>query len=103
MRGSHWDEINSQTPCPISFTDEELEAHHRDGEGWNERAEFWDSLESLVHRDGWTSNENYNQALEIFTQLREAGLKNLTGEELREFEQQTRWASKDKFDQISPG
>ncbi|RMZ82324.1 hypothetical protein DV738_g1742, partial [Chaetothyriales sp. CBS 135597] len=61
---THWDEINSRIPCPISFTDEELETHYRDGEGWNEQAEFWDSLEGLVHRDGWTSNETYNQALQ---------------------------------------
>jgi len=55
-------------------------------------------LEGLVHRDGWTSYENYNQALQVFAQLREEGLQNLTGEELREFEQQTQWASKTRFD-----
>ena len=97
--GSHWDEISSQIPCPINFTDEELETHYRDGEGWNEQAEFWDSLEGLVHRDGWTSKENYNQALQVFAQLREEGLQNLTGEELREFEQQTWWASKNQLDE----
>ena len=36
----HWDKINSQVPCPISFTDEELETHYRDGDGWNEQADF---------------------------------------------------------------
>lgn len=67
---SHWNEIDSEVSCPITFTDEELRAHYRDAEGWNERADFWDSLEGFVHRDVWTSNENYEKALELFAQLR---------------------------------
>ncbi|KAG4434115.1 hypothetical protein IFR05_010395 [Cadophora sp. M221] len=88
----HWNEINTEIPCPIEFTDEEIEAHLRDGEGWNENADFWDSLQGFVHRDGWTSNENYEQALEIFAQLREQGLQSLSGEERSAFEESTRWA-----------
>ncbi|OAL34316.1 hypothetical protein AYO20_06369 [Fonsecaea nubica] len=75
----HWEEINSQVPCPINFTEDELDAHHRDG-------------------DGWTSNETYDQALKMFAQLRDQGLQHLTGEERREFEQQTR----DKMDDSGP-
>ncbi|TVY26231.1 Altered inheritance of mitochondria protein, mitochondrial [Lachnellula hyalina] len=90
----HWDELGFDTPCPIHFTEEELQAHYRDGEGWNERADFWDSLAGLVGRDGWTSNETYDQALEMFAELREEGLKNLTGKERVDFEAQTRWAER---------
>lgn len=89
---SHWYEINTEIPCPIEFTDEEIKAHIRDGEGWNENADFWDSLQGFVHRDGWTSNENYEQALEMFAQLREQGLQSLSGEERSAFEEGTRWA-----------
>jgi hypothetical protein len=45
-----------------------------------------------VHRDGWTSNENYEQAVELFAQLREDGLKDMRGEERVAFEEVTRWA-----------
>jgi len=69
-----------------------MRAHYEDADGWNENADFWDSLQGLVHRDGWTSNESYEQALDIFVQLREQGLQNLTGEELLEFEKNTGWA-----------
>jgi hypothetical protein len=89
---SHWEEINKDIPCPINFTQEEIEQHLADGEGWNDVADFWDSLQGFVHRDGWTSHENYEQALEMFAQLREQGLQNLTGEELAAFEKSTRWA-----------
>ncbi|CZS93857.1 probable FMP29 Found in Mitochondrial Proteome [Rhynchosporium graminicola] len=89
-----WDELGFDNPCPIRFTEEELQAHYRDGEGWNERADFWDSIAGFVSRDGWTSNETYDQALEMFAQLREEGLKTLTGEERVKFEAQTRWAEK---------
>lgn len=74
----------------------ELDQHIRDGKGWNETADFWDSLEGIAHPDGWTSTETYEQAFEIFAQLREAGLKNLEGEELDEFERKTRWAARKK-------
>ena len=53
----HWDELGFNTPCPIHFTEEELQAHYAEGEGWNERADFWDSLAGFVSRDGWTCNE----------------------------------------------
>ena len=89
---SHWNEINTEIPCPIEFTDEERKAHLLDGEGWNENAEFWDSLQGFVHRDGWTSNENYEQALEMFAQLREQGLQSLSGDERSALEESTRWA-----------
>lgn len=88
---SHFSEFEDNT-CPISFTEEELKEHHRDGEGWNERADFWERLETFVHQDGWTSNERYEQAFEIFAQLREQGLQDLTGKERTQFEEQTRWA-----------
>jgi hypothetical protein len=88
---SHWNEINSETPCPIKFTDEEIKELLQDGEGWNENADFWDSPKGFGHHDGWTSNENYEQALEMFAQLREQGLQNLSGEERSTFEERTRW------------
>lgn len=94
LRCSHWNEINNSIPCPIHLTDAQLEAHAREAEEWNETADFWDSLEGLVHRDGWTSNENYEQVFELFAQLREQGLANLSGEERIAFEKQTRWASR---------
>ena len=93
--GSHWDEINTDVPCPISFTDEELQSHIQDAEGWNERAEFWESLEGFVRRDGWTANDKYDRALEMFAKIRDQELQNLTGEDRREFEKQTRWAERE--------
>jgi len=90
----HWDELEFNTPCPIHFTEEEVQAHYKDGEGWNERADFWDSLAGFVSRDGWTSSETYDQAIEMFADLREEGLKTLTGKERAEFEAQTRWAER---------
>ncbi|PSN61842.1 hypothetical protein BS50DRAFT_603955 [Corynespora cassiicola Philippines] len=91
---THWREINPDIPCPINFTDEDIKAHLRDGEGWNENADFWDSLQGFVGRDGYTSNEYHDQALEMFLQLREQGLQTLSGEEWEAFEKNTRWAVK---------
>ncbi|KAH9879801.1 hypothetical protein J1614_001825 [Plenodomus biglobosus] len=90
----HWNEIDDSTPCPIAFTASEIETHHRDGEGWNEAADFWDSLDGFVSRDGWVANENYEQAFDMFAQLREQGLQSLDGQDREEFEQGTRWAER---------
>lgn len=68
------------------------QTHLADGEGWTGYADFWDSLQVFVHRDGGTSNENYEQALGIFAKLSERRLKSLTGEEREAFEKNTRWA-----------
>lgn len=57
-----WHEINTVLPCPIHLSDAELQAHACDGEGWNEAADFWASLEGFVWRDGWTAHETYAQA-----------------------------------------
>ena len=92
--GRHWDEINTEVPCPIRFTNEELRAHDRDGAGWNETAEFWASLEGFANRDGWTTHENFEAALDLFSQLRDQGLHSLDDDERSEFEKQTRWAAR---------
>lgn len=94
MNHRHWDELSFDVPCPIHFTEEQLQAHYKDGERWNERADFWDSISGLISRDGWTANETYDQALELFADLRVEGLKNLEGKERDDFEAQTRWAEK---------
>ncbi|KAF2851214.1 hypothetical protein T440DRAFT_395295 [Plenodomus tracheiphilus IPT5] len=88
----HWDEIDDSRPCPITFSTLEIQTHQRDGEGWNDLADFWDELEGFVQRDGWTLNENYERALEMFAHLREQGLLDLSGKERDDFEKSTRWA-----------
>lgn len=80
--------------CPIHFTEEDLQNHVRDAGGFNEQADFWDRLEGFIARDGWTSNERYEEALEMFAGIREEGLKQLTGEERLDFEKQSRWAQR---------
>jgi hypothetical protein len=87
---SQWQEINTKIPCPIDFTDEEINAQLLDDEGWNENADLFDSLDGFVHRDGWTSNADCERAFEMFAQLRKQALQSLSGEELVDFK--TRWA-----------
>ena len=83
-----------KTPCPIHFTEEDIQNHMRDGEGWNEQAIFWERLEGFVARDGWTLHEMYKDALDMFAGLREEGLKQMSGKEREEFEKQTKWAAR---------
>lgn len=92
MSYRYWKDIDIDMPCPIHFTKEELQSHAKDGEGWNEVQDYWDSVSGLVSRDGWTAHSTYAEALECLSELRRNALKILTGKERESFEVQTRWA-----------
>jgi|SRR5271170_6224182 len=99
----YWDELNTGISCPIHFTAEEVQHHAEDSRGWNDVQDFWDSISSLVARDGWTSLDNYAQARLFFTELRDNGLKTLEGEERDAFERETRWAQQSLGNMIKEG
>ncbi|KAH8591566.1 hypothetical protein B0O99DRAFT_654279 [Bisporella sp. PMI_857] len=48
----HWGELGFDVSCPIHLTEEDIQNHMRDGERWNEEADFWDGLEGFVARGG---------------------------------------------------
>lgn len=90
----YWNEFDITMPCPFHFSSDEIQSHERDGEGWNEAQDFWDSVRGLITPEGWTSNETYAEAREYFSALRQGGLKNMTGKEREWFDAQTRSAEK---------
>jgi hypothetical protein len=69
-----------------------VRSHLKDGEGWNEVQDFWDSVAGVVTRDGWTHPDTYDDAVAVFSELRETGLKVTMGKDKEIFEEQTRWA-----------
>ncbi|OKP10478.1 Altered inheritance of mitochondria protein 9, mitochondrial [Penicillium subrubescens] len=88
----YWHELGIQGDCPYRFTQAELHNHSVDADGWNEVQDFFDSIEGLVKRDGWTSPETFDAAFGFFSELRKRGLAHLKGDERDIFERQTRWA-----------
>ncbi|EEQ33627.1 Phosphotransferase enzyme [Microsporum canis] len=86
----YWDELGFNFACPIHFTQDELQRHVEDGEGWNEVQDFWRDIEGIVTRDGWTPHGTYDEAAALFSELREIGLRKLIGKERRDFDAQTR-------------
>ena len=86
--------MDTGVACPIQFTEDELRAHSKDGEGWNDAQEFWDSVAGIVTRDGWTPIDKYDDAVALFSELRHMGLQKLTGKERERFGEQTRWAER---------
>ncbi|DAA74701.1 TPA_exp: Uncharacterized protein A8136_3017 [Trichophyton benhamiae CBS 112371] len=88
----YWHELGFNFACPIHFTQDELRRHVEDGEGWNEAQDFWKAIAGIVARDGWTPHSMYDEAVALFAELRELGLKNMKGKARDEFEALTRWA-----------
>lgn len=86
-----WHLIHETSSCPYHFSSEDIAQHLRDGEEFNENADFWDNLEGRVHRSGYTSNEDFQDAVAYFSQLRRVGLETLVGKERESFGRQTRW------------
>ncbi|KAL4897301.1 kinase-like domain-containing protein [Aspergillus ambiguus] len=90
----YWNELGFNFPCPIHFTEDELRIHSEESEGWNDVQDFWDSVSFIVSQDGWTPKNLYNDALALFSELRETGLKSMTGKEREDFKKQTQWVER---------
>ncbi|EFR00635.1 phosphotransferase enzyme family protein [Nannizzia gypsea CBS 118893] len=86
-----WLKIFESGKCPYHFSPDERSQHCEEAKAFNAAQEFWEMLQSRVQPDGWTSVEDFDDAVEYFSQLREAGLASLEGEERDEFEASTRW------------
>ncbi|GAB1206468.1 hypothetical protein APSETT445_005157 [Aspergillus pseudonomiae] len=89
-----WNEMGFDFPCPIHFTEDDLRVHAEESDGWNDVQEFWDSVADIVSRDGWTPHHSYDDAVSLFTELRDIGLKARVGKERDTFEKQTEWVEK---------
>jgi hypothetical protein len=53
-------------------------------------------VEGVVTRDGWTPHNLYGDAVALFSELREIGLKDMVGKDRKDFEVQTQWIGKSK-------
>ncbi|KAL4785959.1 hypothetical protein BJX76DRAFT_366412 [Aspergillus varians] len=80
----YWNELGFDFPCPIHFTGNELRIHAEESEGWNDVQDFCDSVSDIISRDGWTPNDRYD-ALALFTELRETGLRSMIGKQREDF------------------
>jgi hypothetical protein len=90
----YWKELDIDGECPIHFSEDELKSHLEDIGGWNDVQDFFDLVENLVQRDGWTHNETYDAALNLFSELRQEALQNLKGKMREEYAKETRWIEK---------
>lgn len=87
-----WEEnAGSATFCPYHFSAEEIRESHEDAGSYNDMRDFWDDLKGKVDNTGYTTHEFFDDAVALFSSLRENGLKQLEGQELKDFEEQTRW------------
>ncbi|GAB1733205.1 hypothetical protein NU195Hw_g8465t1 [Hortaea werneckii] len=89
-----WDKLNTGIACPIHFSSQEIEAHEQASIDWNKKADFWASLSGFVSPDGYTSLEDYEDAHHFFKELREEGLQLLSGKELADFVDQSKWVER---------
>ena len=86
MLARYWADLGTGVPCPIKFLAQELEAHKQISEGWNETADFWSSLDGYVSSDGYTAHEDYDEARNMFSDMRKKGMATLEGKELADFD-----------------
>lgn len=83
---------------PISFKEGEMKRHCEDAENWKVQ-DIFDSVDHLVKRDGWTFNETFDDALEVFIDARKAVLVTSTGDEKEEFDRLTQWVENRRLEQ----
>jgi hypothetical protein len=95
----YWKEMGMEGDCPISFTKDEMRCHREDAENWNLVQDIFDSVDHLLKRDGWTFNETFDDALEVFTDARKALLETSTGDEKEEVDGLTQWVENRRLEQ----
>lgn len=88
----YWKEMGMEGDCPISFTEDEIKCHREDAENWNLVQDIFDEIDHFVKRDGWTFNETFDDALEVFIDARKTLLEMSTGDEKEEIDKLTQWA-----------
>jgi hypothetical protein len=93
---SNWDDMFPLTPCPINFTEEEVEAFVREYKNWNGFTHWWKSHDCRVRTDGRILPENYQNVKEFMAAIKEAALANLVTNgliaEAEMFDKATKWA-----------
>lgn len=70
-----------------------MRQHNEEAGSSNKSQEFWRELQGVLTDEGYASNESFSKAVEILKGLREVGLGAMKGEELRSFDQETRWVT----------
>ncbi|KAF2454103.1 kinase-like domain-containing protein [Lineolata rhizophorae] len=78
-------------PCPYHFSEEETRKHYEEAKSFNKNQELWEELRGIVTDEGYTSNETFSEAIEVFRNLRESGSAGLKDEERVAFDRKTRW------------
>ncbi|KAL4982067.1 hypothetical protein BDW68DRAFT_171443 [Aspergillus falconensis] len=57
--------------------------------GGTRSGDFWKAISYLVSPDRWTGNEDYDEAVALFREMREAGLRTMEGKEREGFKKET--------------
>ncbi|KAL8714703.1 MAG: hypothetical protein Q9225_006528 [Loekoesia sp. 1 TL-2023] len=69
---SKWNDLVGEHPCPIPFTDEEMEVAMKENEEWNEAAELLATIRKTLGIDGegGTHPQNYDRACALNREVR---------------------------------
>lgn len=80
---SKWNDLAGECPCPISFTDEEVQVAMQESKEWNEAAEILATIrKSLdINEEGGTDLDNHNRACVLNKEWRMQILKAAKAEE----------------------
>lgn len=73
-----WSYFNLNKACPYRFSDEEISIHQDETKNFNDNQRLWQNLRGLLTDDGYTTNEDYPQAVKVLRELQESFLKAAT-------------------------
>lgn len=80
---SKWKDLVGEDPCPISFTDEDVQVAMKESKEWNEAAEILATMRNTLGIDGegGTDPQNYNRACALNREWRIRMLMEANAEE----------------------
>ncbi|KAF7923997.1 hypothetical protein EAE99_006658 [Botrytis elliptica] len=60
----NWGKMEFNIPCPIHFTEEEVQNHIQEVNAWEDISQFWEEMKEFIDKDGYISDEDYQEGLE---------------------------------------
>ncbi|PYH85851.1 hypothetical protein BO82DRAFT_398172 [Aspergillus uvarum CBS 121591] len=89
----HWEDVGFRFPCPLHFTENELQVHDEETIAWNNIQGFWDAISLFVARNGFVCSDMYEEVVHMFRYVRNWGLERVTGKVKERFEHATLMAA----------
>lgn len=67
--GREWSHFGLDRNCPYKFSASEMQQHQDEADNFNDSQRLWHNLRGILSEDGYTTNDDYPQAVKVLKEL----------------------------------